>query len=284
MILIVDSGSTKTDWLAIDTKTMEQLPFETIGFNPMIQTQSFIENEISLNNSLTKLGNKIQKVYFFGAGCSTEANNEKVKNALQSNFPIAQIFVDHDLNGAIIALCQGEPGIACILGTGSNSVYFDGSEQHKKVPSLGYILGDEGSGAYFGKQLLKDFLYLNLPPEIDNFLKNERFIKKDIILKKLYSEPNPNRYLASFGPVFSQFRQTPYVQKVLLEGFDTFFQIHILCFENYKTLPISFVGSIALNFRTELEIIAKKYDATIGNFVQKPIQAIAQYYLNKENA
>ena len=93
MILIVDSGSTKTDWLAIDTKTMEQLPFETIGFNPMIQTQSFIENEISFNNSLTKLGNKIQKVYFFGAGCSTEANNEKVKNALQSNFPIAHILM-----------------------------------------------------------------------------------------------------------------------------------------------------------------------------------------------
>jgi N-acetylglucosamine kinase-like BadF-type ATPase len=284
MILIVDSGSTKTDWLAIDTQTKEQIPYETIGFNPMIQSQSFIQEQISLNISLASQREHIQKIYFFGAGCSSEVNNEKVKNALKTNFPIAQIFVDHDLNGAIIALCQGEPGIACILGTGSNSVYFDGFSQHKKVPSLGYILGDEGSGSYFGKQLIKDYLYLNTPSEISDYIQNELNITKDIVLKKIYSEPNPNRYLASFGPVFSKFRKTSYIQKVLLEGFDTFFKIHVLCFENYKTLPISFVGSIALNFRTELETIAKKYDAKIGNFVQKPIQAIAQYYINMENA
>ena len=284
MILIVDSGSTKTDWLAINTKSMEQFSFETIGFNPMIQTEEFIQSQISLNKDLINLNSDIINIYFFGAGCSTSENNNKVINALKANFPTSNILVDHDLNGALIALCQGNPGIACILGTGSNSIFFDGVHQQKKVPSLGFILGDEGSGAYFGKQLLRDFLYGNLPNEIFNYMSIELDLNKDIILQKIYGEPNPNRYLASFAIILSHFRQTDYVQKLLLEGFNSFFQIHILCFEKYREIPLNFVGSIAINFKSEIEIIANKYQCKIGRFVQKPIQAIAEYYLSIENA
>lgn len=282
MILIADSGSTKTDWLAIQTNTKESFPFETIGFNPMIQKTEFIKEQIGINTGLVQLANLVQKIFFFGAGCSSIGNNNKVLEALKFHFPKATIQVDHDMNGAVIALCQGKPGIACILGTGSNSVLFDGENQIKEVPSLGYVLGDEASGAYFGKKLVSDFLYKKLPAEIHQYFAIELGLNADILLPKIYGEPNPNRYLASFATVLSKFRETDYVQQLLETGFNEFFNIHVLCFKNYKQFPIHFVGTLALNFKEEIERVAKKHDAQIGVFVQKPIQALANYFIQQE--
>ncbi|MBX7224789.1 MAG: hypothetical protein K1X55_02035 [Chitinophagales bacterium] len=277
MILVADSGSTKTDWLALDKQ--QQFSFSTIGFNPMIHAEAFISEHIGYNEALTQMGEKIEAVYFFGAGCSHPERNLKVENALRVHFPLSQIHVRHDLDAAVIALCQGKPGIACIIGTGSNSVYFDGEKHHKKVLSLGYVLGDEAGGVYFGKQLLKDYFYHQLPEVLLHSWKERFESDEEVLLKRVYNEESPNRFLASFAVLLSEHRSHAYTQQLLKEGFAAFFAVHVACFERHKDVPVHFVGSIAINFREELASVASAFGCTVGRFVQKPIQELGHYLL-----
>lgn len=278
MILIADSGSTKTDWLALDNQ--QQLNFSTVGFNPMIHAESFIREHIGNNQALVQVAEKIEAVYFFGAGCSNPERNIKVEQALRAHFPLSTISVYHDMDAAVIALCQGKPGIACILGTGSNSVYFDGKSDHKELLSLGYILGDEGGGVYFGKQILKDYFYNRLPEEIISRWEENFETDKETLLKMVYNEESPNRFLASFAILLSDYRQYSYIQQLLEAGFTEFFEVHVTCFKKYREVPVHFVGSIAITFREELERVAEKFGCKVGRFVQKPIQELGKYLLH----
>lgn len=284
MILFADSGSTKTSWLLYDKKNDSRKYFETLGINPIIHHHEEIFQKVYSNADLVAVAENVAELKFFGAGCSSPERNKLAQAALKSVFTKANIEIDHDMKAAAYAICGNEPGIACILGTGSNSIFFDGLNLVESYAGIGYILGDEASGAYFGKILLRDFLYHLLPVEIEQYLLNEYKLEKNTIFQLVYKEASPNRYLASFAPVLSKFRNTDYVQVTLQRGFTEFFDFHVSCFENYQDYPIGFVGSIANNFKEELQKVAIDFECTLGKFVQRPIDDIVDYFIGKSQS
>ncbi|MDB5226768.1 MAG: N-acetylglucosamine kinase [Bacteroidota bacterium] len=281
MILFADSGSTKTSWLFYNDSTKKKSDFETLGINPVIQNHHEINEIINQNADLLKLKDDVKVIRFFGAGCSSTERNDIVRDVLQINFPNAQVYVDHDMKAAGIAVTSGAPGIACILGTGSNSILFDGNNWVESKIGMGYVLSDEGSGAFMGKYLLRDFLYEILPAEIQKHLKEEMKLTKSEILEKVYKRPSPNRYLAGFAPVLTIFRDTPYVQHFLAFSFEEFFKYGVATYDNYQRYRVGFVGSIAYNFKDELKIVADKFGCELGKFVKRPIDDIAEYFIAK---
>ena len=281
MILFADSGSTKTSWLLYNPNTKSRNYFETVGINPIIHRHEDIYQKIFSNNELVAIAEIVHLVKFFGAGCSSLERNRLAEAALKSIFINATIEIDHDMKAAAYAVCGNEPGIACILGTGSNSILYDGENLVDSYAGIGYILGDEASGAYFGKIILRDFLYHLLPEEIEQHLLKEYKLEKNTIFQLVYKEASPNRYLATFAPVLSKFRAMDYVQVVLQQGFTEFFDFHISCFKHYQDLPIGFVGSIANNFQDELQRVADDFDCTLGKFVSNPIDDIADYFISR---
>ena len=281
MILFADSGSTKTAWLLYDKVTKSKKYFETLGINPIVHHHEEIFQKVFSNSDLVAVANKVTAIKFFGAGCSSPERNNLAASALKSIFTNATIEIDHDMKAAAYAICGSTPGIACILGTGSNSIFFDGETLVESYAGIGYILGDEAGGAYFGKTILRDFLYHLLPQEIEQHLLTEYKLEKNTIFQLVYKEASPNRYLASFAPVLSKFRETDYVQVVLQRGFTEFFDFHVSCFENYQDFPIGFVGSIANSFKPELEKVALEFECTLGKFVTNPIDEIADYFIKE---
>lgn len=284
MILFADSGSTKTAWLLYNPINKSKIYFDTLGINPTVQSHEEIIQKIHTNQDLIAIARTIKEIRFFGAGCSSPERIALVESALKNVFNKATVInVDHDMKGAAISICGNTPGIACIIGTGSNSIFYDGENLTESYAGIGYILGDEASGAYFGKIILRDFLYHLLPEEIEQHLLNEYKLEKNNIFQLVYKEASPNRYLASFAPVLSLFKDTDYVKVILDRGFTEFFDFHISCFENYQEYPIGFVGSIAANFKLELEKVAIDFECTLGKFVTNPIDEIADYFIEKNN-
>lgn len=280
MILFADSGSTKTNWLLYNPHTKEKLYFDTLGINPIVHHHQEIIDIIATNEVLISFGNQIKNIHFFGAGCSSTERNLLAKNAMLRLFPNAAIGIDEDMVGAGIAVCAGEEGIACILGTGSNSIYFDGEQWHPSNAGIGFILGDEGSGAYFGKLLLRDFLYQHLPDEMEKELREKYQAEKNDIFYKTYKAISPNRYLASFAPILSTFRHTEYVQLLLQKGFTSFLDYHVCCFPKHQEVPVGFVGSIATHFQEELAQVASNFGIQLGKMVTQPIEEVADYYIH----
>jgi N-acetylglucosamine kinase-like BadF-type ATPase len=282
MILIIESGSTKSDWVLLNEG--ERTFFSTIGLNPYFHNEDDVEQAIRNNSELYALKDAVSEVYFYGAGCSADHLNAIIKSGIQRVYSRASVAVDHDLNACAYATYSGEPAISCIIGTGSNSCFFDGERVSEKVPALGYILGDEGSGTYMGKRLLADYLYHRLPEEMAAAFRNETGLNKDSIVNHVYKEPNANVYLASFVPFIQKFSDTNYVKELVLNGFKQFLQIHVCCFDNYKDYPVHFVGSISRIFQNELELACNHYHIKLGNIVQKPVDGLVQYherYINK---
>ena len=211
MLLVADSGSTKCDWI-LTAPDKQSHKFSTMGFNPFFHNEFIISEALQRENAMMNYANDVREVFFYGAGCSSTERNAIVQRGLQKVFANAKILVDHDLDGAAYATCDGKPGIACILGTGSNSCYFDGQKILEHVPALGYILGDEGSGCYFGKQLLAMFLYNQLPENIEKKLREEYHLSKEVIFENVYNKPNPNVYMASFMKPLMEFRQDEFLK------------------------------------------------------------------------
>jgi hypothetical protein len=283
MLLVADSGSTKCDWILVKSNG-ERLETNTMGFNPFFHNEELIASEISKNEILMSHADKILNIYFFGAGASSKQRNTIVENGLKKVFKnTVELRVDHDLIGAAIATAEDDPGIACILGTGSNSCYYDGTTVHEVVPALGYILGDEGSGAYFGKILLSKYLYKKLPIELATALENEYGVTKESIFEAVYNKPNPNVYLASFMRFARDHNDHPFFKEMIYKGISGFINIHVWCYENFREVPVHFVGSIAYYFKDTLEEVAKNYRFTIGKIVKKPVTPLADYYCKKLN-
>ena len=278
MLIIIESGSTKADWLIIQGE--ERYYHSTIGFNPFFHSVDFItytlSNDAFLSNFLTRQG----QIYFYGAGCSSRELNQTVENGFKASFKNAFVSVDHDLLAAGLALYRGTNVIACILGTGSNSLFFDGKTLHEEVPALGYILGDEGSGSFFGKQILTDFLYKRLPGQMDLDIR-QMGLDKDEIFRRVYMEPNANVFLASISPILIHNKELEYCQNLIKKGFDLFLERHVLCFTNCSTTEVSFVGSIAALLSSELETACKEKGLTVGQIIRKPIDSLANYHLSK---
>ena len=278
MILIADSGSTKCDWiLANGTENHE---FKTMGFNPFFHDEKLIVEKIRAQEKMVQNSDAISEVYFYGAGCHNANLQQVVSRALKNVFPRSQISVDHDLAGAAYATCGGQPGIACILGTGSNSCYFDGDNIHEEVPALAYILGDEGSGSYFGKKLLSLYLYKKLPEKLHKELRDNYKLTKDVIFENVYQKPHANVYLASFMKVLSENKNESFVQKMIFDGMTDFLKTHVCCFKTHREIPVHFVGSVAYYFEEILKSAAASLSITVGNIVKKPIHNLAEYHLS----
>ena len=280
MILIAESGSTKTDWVLIDESNKKHY-FKTIGFNPFFHPTDFIISTISLNKDLIAFSEEITKLYFYGAGCSSQKMNNVVLSALNSLFPNASSTVDHDLKACALATYEGVPSISCILGTGSNSCYFDGKTIREEVPAIAYVLGDEGSGAFYGKQLLKDYLYNRLPVEIKNDLETKLEISKEKIFDNVYMKPHANVYLASFMKFISTFKDHPYVTTMVKEGMDQFVKTHVCCFDESTKVKTHFIGSISKIYEKELKYAADKNGIVLGNIIRKPVENLVDYHMRQ---
>ena len=276
MIVVADSGSTKCDW--IFKSDAETKRVSTMGFNPMFHSTEFIVQELQKHEAFKNVTG-VSHVYFYGAGCSSDRLKKIVVDALVQIFGSAEILVQHDLTGAVYAACQGQPGIACILGTGSNSAVFDGDKIHEEVPALGYILGDEGSGSYFGKQLLSRYLYKQLPDHIrQKFEEYYPNLDKDKVFSKTYMEPNANVYLASYMKFLSDNRDDKYIQEMVYHGLSSFIDIHIWQYKGYKNLPVHFVGSIAYFFEEVLRKAANNHRLQVGRIIRRPVDYLLEYH------
>lgn len=279
MYLIADSGSTKCDWMLVDEQGKEIESFTTMGFNPFFHDEHIIANAIRNNPGLFASAASVELVFLYSAGCSSRELKLVVERGLKHIFKQANVYVDHDLVAAAFATYNGKPGISCILGTGSNSCFFDGDNVSEEVPALGYILGDEGSGSYYGKKLLAEFLYHKLPKSISGILENQYKVTKKDIFENVYMKPHANVYLASFMKIFSDHRDNPWVVETIANGSRLFLQNHVQCFPNYRKVPVHFVGSIAYYFEDILRNVAGRMDIQTGNIIQKPIYGLVDYHI-----
>jgi glucosamine kinase len=284
MILVADSGSSKTDWLlAIPQQEIKQ--FRTSGLNPYFLTEKeiikILQEQIP---ELIAYGAEITEIYFFGAGCSSPDRHEIVSNALSQFFPKAFISVDSDLYGSAYATCGHEKGICCVLGTGSNISFFDGEEIHSGKHGLGYVLGDEGSGTWFGKQLITGFLYGNMPEDINQKFEAIFHLTREDVIINVYQKPRGNSYLASFSKFLSEIRTTDYAQKLLTEGFEEFIETNIKSYPEYHKYKCHFVGSISHVFANELTLICEANGIHVGKIIRQPIYDLMQFILNRAEA
>jgi glucosamine kinase len=281
MFLLAESGSTKTQWRLFDGDKIHAS--ESLGINPFFADKVFVFSELDKTN-LKDYSGKIDKIIFYGAGCSSEERNEFLKQIFQAYFPSClDIIVDHDMMAACMALFGDGNGIACIIGTGSNSCVYEQGKITQNVPALGYILGDEASGADIGKEILKHYIYKTLPDDIYLYIKNTLKLDKEDVFEAVYKQPLPNRYLASFSVIASEFRQTEFIQTILKRGFDAFTKYHIACYPEARDYPIAAVGSIAEVFQAEFEEVLHSYNLKLTKVDKAPIDALVTYYSKQKS-
>lgn len=275
-ILIADSGSTKCEWCLIHGGKKKTI--ETIGISPYFLNASQIES-VLLNELLPGIKKfKVDCIYYYGTGCGSAVNRKMVHSAIKSVFPVADIQVTHDLMGAARALCGHHKGIACILGTGSNSCYFDGKKIIKNSPGLGYVLGDEGSGAYLGKKVLQYYLYNTFDEELRYRFDAKYTTHQAEILDNLYKKPLPNRYLASFAIFLAENRGHFMIENILEDGFNDFFFNHLCKYSESWNYPIHFVGSVAYGFRDVIKELTSSYEFEPGKILKKPMDGLIEYH------
>jgi N-acetylglucosamine kinase-like BadF-type ATPase len=281
MIIIADGGSTKADWIAINSEKKEAFRVRTLGLNPAVVSEEELNNRIINMFQLMNVKEEVSEIYFYGAGCGTPKPTAILKSILEAIFINAKIFVAEDMLAAVYAASGKAPAMVCILGTGSNSCYFDGENLHVKSASLGYVLMDEASGNYFGKILLRAYYYNKMPKALAEKFENEFNLDADHIKENLYRKSNPNMYLASFAKFMFEFRDEKYIKRIIKRGFQEFFKYRVLPFEKDATTPLYFIGSIAYYFREILEKIAKKNNLKVTDVIQRPIDRLLEYH--KEN-
>lgn len=283
MILIADGGSTKADWIAINSDKKEEFRVRTLGLNPAVVEEEELNNRIINMFQLINIKEEVSEIHFYGAGCGTPKPAEILENVLQAIFINAKIVVAEDMLAAVYAASGKEPALVCILGTGSNSCYFDGKNVQMNTASLGYILMDEASGNYFGKLLIREYYYNKMPKAIAEKFNEEFNLDADYIKKNLYRTPNPNMYLASFAKFMFEFKDEKYIKRIIKRGFQEFFKYRILPFEKNVDTPLYFIGSIAYYFKEILEKVAKKNNLKVTGIIQRPIDNLVEYHRNNIN-
>ena len=278
MILIADCGSTKIDWCIVNNGKVEKQVF-TMGMNAIMLTEEEMRSRIADELMPEISGYSIEAVHFYGAGCISPEVCANVARAISANIPGAKsVNVHTDLLAAARALCGHSEGIACILGTGSNSCYYDGSEIRDNVSPLGYILGDEGSGAVLGKLLVGDVLKNQLPKDLcDKFLA-EYDLDRLTIIRRVYKEPQGNRFLASVTPFLLANIERPEIHSLVLNSFKAFFVCNIQQYPGYRSLSVNFIGSIAYYYRDVLAEAAEACGCRIGTIIKSPMQGLIQYH------
>jgi len=275
-ILIADSGSTKCEWCLLHDGKKKTV--ESIGISPYFLNPTQIEQVLTMELLPAIKKFEVDCIYYYGTGCGTAVNRKIVQKALKRTFPAAEIQVTHDLMGAARALCGHEKGVACILGTGSNSCYFDGKKIVKNSPGLGYVLGDEGSGAYLGKKVLQYYLYNTFDEELRYRFDAKYATNLAEILDNLYKKPLPNRYLASFAIFLAENRGHYMIENILEDGFNDFFFSHLCKYRESWIYPIHFVGSVAFGFRDVIEELISSYEFEPGKILKKPMDGLIEYH------
>jgi len=276
MILIADSGSTKTDWRFIKGNA-EIRQFKSDGLNPFVRNEEEITTCLQ-NTFNAEFTNNVKKVFFYGAGCKGIGKNllEKVLGNTFKN--TSEIKVENDLLAAARATCGNNKGIACILGTGANSCLYDGVEIIDHIPPLGYILGDEGSGAYLGKTLVNAYFKRELPSDLKQKFAKRYQLTESELLEKVYKDAFPNRYLASFSRFLFHNIKYPYIKHLVHEAFTAFFKKQIVKYEGYEQFQVHFTGSIAFYFNDILRYTASEMNISMGRILEKPIAGLTLYH------
>lgn len=277
MVLIADSGTTKTEWCLIsDRKTSETL--FTPGINPFYQETG---NITAILNKEFTAAKKFDAIYFYGAGCINEEKQNIVREALKNVFDSQYIFIGSDLLAAAHSLCQTQKGVVCILGTGSNSCYYNGREIVANVSPLGFILGDEGSGAVLGKKLIGDILKKQLSQSlIDDFFETYHTTSADI-LENVYKKPFPSRYLANYTKFLSKNIKHPEIENIVVSSFREFVTRNLLQYHGIRQTPVHFTGSIAFHFEAQLRKAIKEQHLILGNIERAPMKGLIRYHNNK---
>ena len=277
MILIADGGATKIQWVVIQEGKASE-PIETIGFNPYFMAPQVLKNAVEKELVPFIKQGYITHVFYYGAGCSTPAKCGLVEDVLREVFDRADFEIHHDLLGAARALFNRQEGIACILGTGSNSCLFDGKNILENVTSLGYLFGDEGSGAYLGKLFLTEYLRKRLPEEIRQAFDKQYGFTLENILDSVYNKPHPNRFLASFSIFLGNHRNDPFVINLIRQNFRDFFRDQVTHYTGYREKQLGVVGSVGYHFRDIFEEIATENGLKVGKVIQSPIEGLADYH------
>ena len=278
MILIADSGSTKTQWSVLEKgKVLRQIL--TKGINPFFQTEKEISLELQLHLLPELKEFKIDHIYFYGAGCSFPEKKLIVITAIGINFKDTIIEVESDLLGAARSLFQHNQGIACILGTGSNSCFYNGNKIVDNISPLGFILGDEGSGAVLGKILIADCLKNQISKKIIDKLMIKYNLSPSLIMDRVYKQPFPNRFLAELSPFLSENINEPAIFNIVYNSFDAFFVRNVMQY-NFKDLKVGFVGSVAFYFSETLKIVASERNIALGEIVKDPMEGLIKFHNN----
>ena len=278
MILIADGGSTKTDWIALSPEKEELFRVKSLGLNPSVIVKEELINRINNIAQLIEYKNKIEEIHFYGAGCGSPLSVELLTDVLQVIFKKAKITVSEDMLAAVYACSKNKPAIVNIIGTGSNSCYYDGVTITKSSASLGYTIMDEASGNYFGKILIRDFFYKKMPINLAEAFENHFNLDVDFVKMNLYRKPNPNMYLASFAKFMFDYKEEKYIKNLIKKGFQKYFKHHVLPYKKKANTPIYFIGSIAYYFQDILETIAKKNNLIITDVIQRPINNLVKFH------
>jgi len=278
MIIIADSGSTKADWRIIKNKEIVST-IKTIGFNPFFHSEEFIINELRKNFNNQIQTEEVEKIFFYGAGCSSIERNQIILNALSAFFTNSTNKVYHDILASARATCGNKPGIACILGTGSNSCEYDGLNIIDNLPSLGFMLGDEGSGSNFGKILIKKLFYRELSEDLENKFNLKYGYTKEDILNSLYNKPHVNIFLSKLSEFYSENQENLIIKSMVKSSFTDFFSSHILKYKNHKQYPIHFVGSIGFVFKDILEEVANDFGLKLGLIIKNPVELLVKFHI-----
>ncbi len=282
MKLIVDSGSTKTDWICIDDNSHVVFETQTLGLNPQVLSSNIIEERIINNYEIFQSRKMVTDLFFYGAGCGTEPPKKLIQKVFQSIFKNSNFVIKEDTYAAVYACCEpGEKAIVSILGTGSNCSYYDGKEILQKITSLGYILMDDASGNYFGRQLIRDYYFGNMPIDLKSNFKDKFDLEPGIIKDHLYKKPNPNTYLAKFAKFLIEHKDLEYCKELIQKGFNLFVKNQIKQFKDNEEIPLHFVGSIGFYLKTELELCLEKNGLKLGKVLRKPIDGLLKYHKSK---
>ena len=279
MIFVVDSGSTKTDWIALDNSGEVLFSTQTLGLNPQVLPSAILTERIINNYELYQNRQKVSHVHFYGAGCGVDSPARRIEKVFKEIFTSSKFSILEDTYAAVYASTEpNTPAIVCIIGTGSNCTYFDGINIEQRITSLGYVLMDEASGNFFGKQLIRAFYFKTMPEDLAKKFEEEYDLSPDQIKENVYRKENPNTYLAKFAQFIVKNKEVLEMKSIIEDGLQRFITHQILQFENAKDVPIHFIGSIAHYLKDDIDIALKRNGLRLGNVVRRPIDGLVQYH------
>ena len=284
MYLIVDRGSSKTDGVAVEPSGEVLFSTQTKGLNPQVLSSAILNERIINNYQIYSNRDEVTHLYFYGAGLGIQSTVERILKVFREIFTNCELIIKEDTYAAVYSTAtMNEPSIVCILGTGSNCSYFDGEAVEQRVISLGYILMDEASGNFYGKQMVRGFYFNEMPKNLAEKFEAEFTLDADTVKENLYRKENPNPYLAKFAKFLIEHKEDPYMQEIIFNGLDRFIRHQILQFDDARNIPIHFVGSIAHFLQDEVKQALAKYDLKMGKVVKRPIDGLVDYHIKLLN-